>query len=229
VLGGNSALLAAAVVMIAATAAPAAAELPSEAPLPSCLDRTLKEELAESLQPRGVQAKTFLRRHKVSLLGRGGLFGGDLTSSSWIAGGALGFWLSEDVAIEASVEVTPIELDLDKPLAEFFGDDRFEPGLGTLAMAGVTWAPIHAKLRLGQKIVHSDILLTGGAGRLMHTSVQGVTLHAGAALELLTSRWLTVRLDVRDVMALQEAAAETRFTNNLVVTLGASVWIPTGL
>ena len=216
-------------VALTASSRRAAAELPSEAPLPSCLDRTLKEELAEALRPRGVQAKTFLRRHKLHLLARGGLFGGDLTSSSWIAGGALGFWFSEDVAIETSVEFTPIALDLDQPLEEFFGDDRFEPGMGTLAMGSVVWSPIHAKLRLGSKIVHSDLLLTGGAGRLIHSSVQGLTMQAGAALEVLASRWFTLRLDLRDVMTVQEVAAETRFTNNLVVTLGASVWIPTGL
>ncbi len=218
-----------AVISLGAWAAPARAEVPSEAPLPSCLDRTLKDELAESLTPRGVQARTFLRRHKVSLLARGGLYSGDLTSSSWVAGGALGFWLSEDVALEASVEVTPIALDLDAPLAEFFGSGRFEPSLGVLALGNVVWSPIHAKLKIGDSIVHSDILFMAGAGRLVHDSVQGLTLDAGVAIELLTSKYLTMRLDARDVMAVQEVAAETRYTNNLVVTLGFAGWIPTGL
>ena len=210
-------------------ASPARAELPSEAPLPSCLDRTIKQELAEDLTPRGVQAKTFLKRHKLSLLARGGLFGGDLTSSSWIAGGALAFWLTEDLAIEGSFEVTPVALDLDHPLATFFGDDRFEPATGYLALGNLVWSPIHAKLKLGDDIVHSDIMFTAGGGRLIHDSVQGVTLNAGVAIELLLSRYVTLRFDGRDVMALQEAVGETRYTNNLVVTLGVAAWIPTGL
>jgi hypothetical protein len=30
-------------------------------------------------------------------------------------------------------------------------------------------------------------------------------------------------------MAVQEVAAETRYTNNIVVTAGLSLWIPVGL
>ncbi|MEZ4367245.1 MAG: outer membrane beta-barrel domain-containing protein [Kofleriaceae bacterium] len=216
--------------MTAVGRAPAArADLPSDAPLPSCLDQSIKDELGEQLRPRGVQEKTFLRQGRLELTARGGLFGGDLASSSWIAGGALAFWFTEDLALETSVEVTPVALDLDRPLAEFFGDDRFEPGTGYLGLANLVWAPIHAKMKVGGGIVHADLMLYAGAGRLFHDSVQGLSFDAGGALELLLSKYLTVRIDTRDVMAVQEAVAETRFTNNLVTTLGLSLWIPTPL
>jgi outer membrane beta-barrel protein len=205
------------------------ARLPSEAPLPSCLDESIKDELGRELRPRGVQARDFLKNKKVELVARGGLFAGDLTSSSWIGGGVLAFFVTEDLGFQVSFDVTPIALDLDSPLAEFFGDDRFEPGLGYLALGGLVWSPIHAKLKIGDGIVHADILTTAGAGRLFHDSVQGVTFDAGIALDLFTTGVVTFRFDVHDVMAVQEAVAETRYTHNIVATAGIAMWIPTGL
>jgi len=203
--------------------------LPSDAPLPSCLDQTIKGELGAQLRPRGVQKRTFRKNKKVALDFRGGMFGGDLTSSSWIAGGSLTFWFTEDFGLEASFDITPIELELDAPLATFFGDDRFVPGLGYLGLANAVWSPIHAKLRAGGGIVHTDVLFYAGAGRLFHDSIQGVTLDGGFALDLFLTKLVTFRFDVKDVMAVQEAVAETRFTNNIVATAGLTFWIPTGL
>jgi len=217
------------VLLTLGTAVAHADNLPSEAPLPSCLDKTIKDELGRELRPRGVQKKNFLKDGKIELLARGGLYGGDLTSSSWIAGGALAMYVTEDLGFQASVELTPIALDLDAPLAEFFGDDRFEPGMGVLALGSVLWSPIHAKMKSGGSIIHADLLFQAGGGRLVHDSVQGVTFVGGVALELFTTRWVTFRFEVRDVMAVQEAVAETRYTNNIVTTAGVAFWIPTGL
>jgi outer membrane beta-barrel protein len=203
--------------------------LPSEATPPSCLDQTIKDELGAQLRPRGVQKRTFQKDGKLALIARGGLYGGDLTSSGWLAGGAADLFLTEDFGVEVSFDVTPITLDLDSPLAQFFGDDRFEPGLGYVAMANAVWSPIHAKAKLGGGIVHADLLLFAGAGRLFHDSVQGVSFDGGAALDLFVSKVFTIRFDVRDLMAVQEAAGETRLTNNLISTAGLVVWIPTGL
>jgi outer membrane beta-barrel protein len=215
----------------AALAAPdaRAQSKPSEAPLPSCMDQSIAGELGEQLHPRGVQKKNFLKRGHLQLVARGGLLAGDLMSSSYIAGGALGFWITEDLGLEASFDLTPVNLDLDRPVAQFFGDRRFRGGLGYLVLGGLLWAPIHAKLKVAGSIVHSDLIVAAGAGRLFHDSVQGVSYDAGLALELFTTKWVTFRFDLRDLMAIQEAVAETRFTNNFVATAGISLWIPTGL
>jgi len=202
---------------------------PSDAPLPSCLDQSIKDELGRTLRPRGVQKREFAKRGHVELIARGGLYAGDLTSSSWIGGGALAYWFTEDLGLELGFDLTPIALDLDSPLAQFFGDDRFEKGMGYLPMANLMWSPIHAKLKVGDSIVHSDFIFFVGGGRLIHDSVQGATFDAGVAIELLTTRVLTIRLDARNVMAVQEAVAQTRFTNNLVASFGLALWIPTPL
>lgn len=226
---GALAAAAACAVALAGARAAAAEDLPSEAPLPSCLDKTIRDELGRELRPRGVQKKDFLKDGKLELALRGGLYSGDLTSSSWIAGGALALWPTEDLGLQVSIEVTHVALDLDRPLAGFFGDDRFDAGLGYLGLASLLWAPIHAKLKMGGGIVHADVLVSAGAGRLVHDSVQGVTFEGGLALALFTSRRATFRFELRDVMAVQEAVAETRYTHNVVATAGLSLWLPVGL
>lgn len=204
---------------------PSAAK-PSESPLPSCLDETIRDELGRELKPRGVQARDFIKKHKLELVGHGGLYSGDLTSSSYIYGGTASWFFTEDFGVEARFDVTRLTLDLDSPLAQFFGDAHFKPGRAYLALGNFIWSPIHAKMKMGGGIVHADILLTAGAGRLIHDSVQGVTYDAGVSLDLFTTHWVTFRFDVRDVMAIQEAVAETRFTHNLVATTGLAFWIP---
>ncbi len=212
----------------AAVAQPAPAK-PSDAPLPSCLDQTIAEQVGEQLRPRGVQKKDFLKRRKLNLVGHGGLYGGDLTSSSWIAGGSLGFFFTEDFGIAGELDITPLTLDLDSPLTKFFGDDRFQPGTAYVALGNLMWSPVHAKLKLGGGIVHADFILLAGAGRMIHDAVQGITFDAGFALDMFVTNVFSVRFTARDLMAVQEIAAETRYTNNLVATLGLSMWIPTGL
>ncbi|WP_152629732.1 outer membrane beta-barrel domain-containing protein [Haliangium ochraceum] len=202
---------------------------PSDAPLPSCDDTTLTQEISDRAETRGVQKRVFLKDKHFQLTARGGLFAADLLSSSYIVGGSLAYYLTEDLALEASFDLTPVDLDLDKPLAEFFGDRRFSEGMGYLVLGGLLWSPIHAKLKMAGSIVHADILVAAGAGRLLHDSVQGVSFDAGMVLELYTSQWVTFRFDVRNLMAVQEAVSETRLTNNIIATAGLSLWIPSGL
>jgi len=213
-------------VLFAASTARADGDLPSEAPLPSCLDRTIRDELGNQLKPRGVQKRNFLKRKHLELAAKGGLYGGDLTSSSWIGGGGLVYWITEDLGVQGSFEVTPIALDLDSPLQQFFGTQHFRPGMGYLALGDLLWSPIHAKMKIGGGIVHGDLITEFGAGRLIHDSVQGVTFDAGFMLDLFTTRIFTIRFEARDVMAVQEAVAQTRFTNNIVTTGGFAFWIP---
>lgn len=205
------------------------APIPSEAPLPSCDDRSLVDELAGRASTRGVQKRDFLKDDHFQLVAHGGMFASDLLSSSYVYGGALAYYFTEDFGVELGFDVTPIALDLDAPLENFFGDRRFDPGTGYLALANLLWSPMHAKLKVADRIVHADIALVAGAGRLFHDSVQGVTFDAGLILEMFTTKWVTLRFDVRNVMAVQEAVAETRLTNNIIATAGLALWIPSGL
>ncbi len=215
--------------LILSTSVPAAAERPSETRPPSCLDQSISDELGARLRPRGVQKREFLKKGQIELVAHGGLFAADLLSSSYAVGGALAYFLTEDFGLEVSFDVTPIALDLDAPVAAFFGDDRFTDGTGYLGLASLVWSPIHAKLKIGGGIVHSDLMLVAGAGRLFHDSVQGVTFDGGAVLELLTTQWVTFRFELRDIVATQEAAGESRLTNNILATGGIALWLPAPL
>lgn len=219
---------AAAAVPSISTAQPAPTR-PSDAPLPSCLDQTIKDQLGQDLKPRGVQKRNFAKNKKIVLVAHGGLYGGDLTSSDWIAGGSLGFFFTEDLGVNLEFDLTPLTLDLDAPLNKFFGDNRFEPGMAYVGLANVMWSPIHAKLKLGGGIVHSDIMLFAGGGRMFHDAVQGLSFDAGAAIDLFVTRALTIRFDFRDLMAVEEIAGETRYTNNLIATAGLALYLPSGL
>ena len=216
-------------IAVRAKAAEPAPAKPSDAPLPSCIDQSLADQLGGELKPRGVQKKDFLKRRKLNLVMHGGLYAGDLTSSSWIAGGSLGFFFTEDFGIVAEFDLTPLTLDLDEPLAQFFNDSRFEPAMAYVALGNLVWSPIHAKLKMGGGIVHSDFLLFAGGGRMFHDAVQGIAFDAGFALDMFVTKAMSIRLAARDLMAVQEVAAETRYTNNIVVTAGLSLWIPVGL
>ena len=207
----------------------AAATKPSDAPLPSCLDETIAEQVGADLKPRGVQRRDFLKRGHINVVLHGGMYSGDMTSSSWLAGGSVGMFFTEDFGVAAEFDVNPLTLDLDAPISKFFGDTRFNPGLAYTALGNVMWSPIHAKLKLGGGIVHSDILVIAGAGRMFHDAVQGIAYDAGLAIDMFVSHAATIRLGLRDLMAVQEIAAETHFTNNLVATIGLALWIPTGL
>ncbi len=206
----------------------ARAARPSDAPVPSCLDQSIVNELGETLHPRGVQKRDFLKRGQLEILARGGLFAGDLLSSSYVVGGALAWFVTEDFGIEGSFDTTYVKLDLDKPLADFTGQNRFQSGRGFLVLGNLLWSPVHAKMKMGERIVHGDFLLSAGGGRLIHESAQGLAFDGGLLLDLFLSQWFTIRFDLRDVVLIQEAVAETRLTNNVMFTGGLALWLPTG-
>jgi outer membrane beta-barrel protein len=209
---------------LALTVASAHAQsLPSETPPPGspCLD--------DDAARKGVQERTFLKRRKIELAPSGGLYASDLLSSSYAWGGSLSVFITEDLGVEATFMVSPVALDVDESLSGFFGDSRFREGTGYLGLAGLVWSPIHFKVRTaGGGILHGDIEIALGGGRLWGASdsSQGFAGHAGLRLELFLLSWLSFRLDLRDVLIIQEAVAETRLTNNLVVLGGLGLWIP---
>ena len=98
-----------------------------------------------------------------------------------------------------------------------------------VALGNAMWSPIHAKLKMGGGIVHADIMFFAGGGRMFHDAVQGLSFDAGAAIDCSSRKVVTIRFDTRDLMAVEEIAGETRFTNNIIATAGLALWIPTGL
>jgi outer membrane beta-barrel protein len=98
-----------------------------------------------------------------------------------------------------------------------------------VALGNAVWSPIHAKMKMGGGIVHADFLVYGGGGRMFQNAVQGLAFDAGGAIDFFVTRALTFRLDMRDLMAVEQISEVSRITNNIIATVGLVVWIPTGL
>jgi outer membrane beta-barrel protein len=191
----------------------------------TCLEET--DQLGEYGARKGVQKRDFLKRMRVETSVFGGFFASDLLSSSYNYGGAVAFYPFEDLGFEASLLVTPFSLAVEKPLTQFFSGQVFDKSLAYILVGNVVWSPVHLKMRAGEKsIIHGDMFFALGAGDTLNPTVQGATFDVGLGLKIYPNRWMAVRFDLRDYILLQEAVAVQRVTNNLVGTIGLSVFLP---
>jgi len=206
------------VASLAATARPALAE-------EACLDPA--NELGAAGARKGVQKRDFLKRLRAEISVWGGFWASDLLSSSYDYGGAVAFYPFEDIGFEVSLLVTPFSLAVEKPLTQFFQGQVFAPSIGFVLVGDVLWSPIHLKMRVSERaIVHGDIFFALGAGDTFSGTVQGATFDVGLGLKIYPNRWFAVRFDLRDYLMVQEAIAVQRTTNNVIGTLGLSVFLP---
>ncbi|HEY7955480.1 MAG TPA: outer membrane beta-barrel domain-containing protein [Polyangia bacterium] len=192
----------------------------------ACIDNQAAQLGAKGAR-KGVQKREFLKRLRLEATIWGGFFASDLLSSSYDYGGALAFYPFEDLGIEASVLVTPFSLAVERPLTQFFAGRVFERSLAYVVVGNLIWSPIHLKMRATEHaIVHGDLLFALGAGDTINPTVQGATFDVGIGLKLYPNRWIAVRFDLRDYLMLQEAVAVQRVTNNIIGTLGISLFLP---
>jgi outer membrane beta-barrel protein len=189
----------------------------------ACLDQA---ELSAGVR-KGVQKRDFTKRLRVEASLFGGFFASDLLSSSYDWGGAIAFFPAEDVGVEVSLLVSPFDLAIERPLTNFFAGQIFRPSLAYIAVSDLVWAPVHLKVRASERaILHGDVLVYLGAGETFHSTVQGLTFDGGVGLKLYPTRYLAIRVDLRDYVMIQEAVSVQRTTNNLVGLVGLSLFLP---
>jgi outer membrane beta-barrel protein len=187
----------------------------------------LEGDAAGAGRRKGVQRRDFLKRHRFEVSGMGGFYASDTLSSTYSYGGALAFFPSEDFGLELLVTRSPVKFRLEEPFSAFDREQHFPPGVAWQGIVSMLWSPIHAKLRFSdENIVHSDIFIVAGAGKTFHDSVQGLTWEVGGGIKLYLSRFVTMRIDVRDFLLPQEVLGRGRITNNLTVLAGVSLWLP---
>jgi len=175
---------------------------------------------------KGVQRRDFLKRHRFELGALGGYYASDALSSTYILGGALAYYPSEDFGLELLVTRTPIRFRLEEPFNAFDLERHFQGGVAWQGIGSLLWSPIHAKFKFSDStIIHGDIFALAGFGRTFHESVLGLTWEAGFGLKLYLSRYLTLRLDLRDFLLPQEVLGRGRTTNNITAMGGVSVWL----
>ena len=176
---------------------------------------------------RGVQKKDFLKRHRFELAAHGGYYAADALSSTYVYGGSLSFFFSEDFGIEAMVLRNPVSFRLENAFMSFDGQQHFRPGTAWNALGALTWSPVHAKLRFSEHhITHADLMLSAGAGQTFSDVTQGFTWQVGLGLKLYLARFFSLRIDVRDLIIPQEILGNGKNTHNIATMLGLCGWIP---
>lgn len=197
-----------------------------------CVDEELKEELVGGRHYRGVEDRLFTKAYRHELSVMGGYYAADLYSSNWVAGGAYSFHFSEDLALEASVQFTrfrsavtdtyerrypqiQIEDSTDKPGHLYFGHLVY-----TFAYGKVRWT--------GGGISRFDFNLAIGAGVTDDQTARGLTGSAGLGTKMFIGKWFALRFDVRDHVLEEALVGDEHLVNDVIVTLGASIFIPFG-
>jgi outer membrane beta-barrel protein len=176
---------------------------------------------------RGVQKRDFLKKHRVEIAALGGHYASDALSSTYVYGGALSFFFSEDFGIEAMVLRNPVAFRLEDPFRSFNLEQHFETSVAWNFLGAMTWSPVHAKLRWSERhITHTDLLLIAGGGRTLTDTAQGLTFQAGLGVKLYLARFVSLRVDVRDLIIPEEVLGRSRVTHNVVTMFGLCGWVP---
>jgi outer membrane beta-barrel protein len=197
-----------------------------------CVDEELKQELVGGRHYRGVQERLFTKAFRHELSAMGGYYGGDLYSSSWLAGGAYTFHFSEDLGLEASMQFTRFRTDVTDTYERRFPQVQVEERSnkpGRLYFGHLLWSFAYGKLRwMGGGISRFDFNLALGAGVTDDTTSRGITGSAGLGAKLYFGKWFAVRWDVRDHVLRETLVGEEHLVNDILVTLGASIFFPFG-
>jgi outer membrane beta-barrel protein len=209
----------------------AAAALGRQPKRVKCLDESLVDEFGRAQVRKGVQPRDFRKRMRVAISLGGGITAGDLLDTQWLAQGNAAFWPTEDFGFDADFKLTPMTFRLERAATGFTGQNRYPDGvrrnLAYVVTGHLLWSPIHTKLRAREdRIVHGDFVFVGGAGTIIHESVQGIVFDLGISLYLYPTRWLSVRLDLLDQIIGQEAFGSRRISNDIVFSVGVGFWIP---
>jgi outer membrane beta-barrel protein len=197
-----------------------------------CVDNELKEQLLGGRHYRGVQERLFVKAFRHELSAMGGVYAADLYSSSWVAGGAYTFHFSEDLGLEASAQVTrfrsAVTQDYEQryPTIQVLNDPDH---LGGLYFGHLVWTFAYGKLRwMGSGISRFDLNLAAGAGVTVDGTSRGVTGSAGLGAKLFFGSWFALRLDARDHVLEENLVGYQHLVNDVIITLGGSVFIPFG-
>jgi outer membrane beta-barrel protein len=197
-----------------------------------CVDEELKQELVGGRHYRSVEDRLFVKRYRVELSAMGGYYAADLFSSNWVGGGAATFHFSEDLALEASVEFTRFRSAITDTYERRYPEIQIEQSTnnpGRLYFGHLVWSFAYGKLRwMGGGISRFDFNLALGAGVTDDTTARGITGSAGLGAKLYLGRWFALRWDVRDHVLQEAFLGDEHIVNDIVVTLGASLFIPFG-
>ena len=197
-----------------------------------CVDEELKAELVGGRHYRGVQERLFTKAFRHELSGMGGYYGADLYSSNWVVGGAYTFHFSESLGLEASFNYTRFRTAVtdsyERRYPEIQVEDRTnKPGM--LYFGHLVYSFAYGKLRwFGSGIGRFDFNFAVGAGVTDDSTSRGITGSFGFGAKLYFGKWFAIRADVRDHILRQTLVGEDHLVNDIVLTVGPSIFFPFG-
>jgi outer membrane beta-barrel protein len=204
--------------------------LPERSASAQCIDETIQDELNARRRYRGVRDRLFQKagRHELSLYGGG--YGSDLLSSSYVVKGAYTFHFTEELGLEASFGYSRARSKLVRIIENERGETLVELDAPVfLYQAHLLWSLAYGKMRwFGGPISRFDLYLALGSGITDNQTARGLTFSGGLGLKFYMSNWFAIRFDVRDQVLQQELLGESTIVNNIMATLGVSVFMPFG-
>jgi outer membrane beta-barrel protein len=218
--------------IVAAVAAGLATGLIAVQARAQCVDEELKQELVGGRHYRGVEERLFQKAYALELSGMGGYYAADLYSSNWVAGGALTYHFSEDLGLEASAQFTRFRSAVTDSYERRYPEIQVLDSTnkaGSLYFGHLVWSFAYGKLRwLGDGTSRFDFNLAFGAGVTDDTTSRGVTGSAGIGTKFFFGKWFALRFDVRDHILQEVLVGDQHLVNDILVTVGASVFIHLG-
>lgn len=117
-------------------------------------------------------------------------------------------------------------------------DDEFNPALSfpqVYASGSLVWSPFVGKFTLGAAIVDMNIYLLAGAGYVMSNRANQQqhlpSANFGIGFRFFLAKWLSLRIDVRDVIYGQQLQTLSRpevnmLVHNVFVNIGFGIFLP---
>jgi outer membrane beta-barrel protein len=197
-----------------------------------CVDEELKDELVGGRHYRGVEDRLFTKAFRHELSAMGGYYAADLYSSTWLVGGAYTFHFSEDLALEASVQFTQFHSAVTDTYERRYPQIQLENATTEpvrMYFGHLIWTLGYGKIRwMGGGISRFDFNIAIGSGITDDSTSRGLTGSAGIGGKLFLGKWFALRLDVRDHVLEEALVGDEHLVNDVLVTLGASVFLPFG-
>jgi len=196
-----------------------------------CVDEKEKARLIAMKRGRRLDQRDFTKSGRHELTIQGGYYVSDLLDGTYVVGLAYTYHLSDDVGIEASLAFSQVrssvaaKLEKDRGVTVLPPEDRV-----FLVFTDLIWSPLHGKLRLfADTILHFDVHFAAGVGVIDNATSFGAAGNFGIGAKFLLGKSWAIRLDVRDQVYRQQVLAVNQYVNDLSLTLGVSLFLPTGL
>jgi outer membrane beta-barrel protein len=181
----------------------------------------------EGAERKGLGRRLFLKglRHEVNLFG--GVYASDMMGAAPLAGASYTFHINEDFALEAGFAYARLSSSFSDPVESFTGYNILESHNAFLYSGNLVWHPFHGKFMFFRSgIPHFDFYFLAGVGITDSKTSKGLTYSVGGGIKIFTTQWLSVRVEIRDNIHVQQLLDAEALTNNLSLTLGVGFWIP---